>query len=297
MLTLEKISERLLRIDEKIEEYLSELTRNDIKEEVLEELSSSDDREKALLAKIGKMQMEIERLKEYKEQMESEGKKYLSPSDKYARLMQGREGKLPSYNVQLVVDEANKMIADSEVYTEERDSGLLLEMTGSIEEEYGELPGSIQSDKGYYNPDIIEETERAKGINVFVPVPSSKRDTEPIKFIYDKDKVEYECSAGKVLKLLQKGKKKHKSYTDVYRCVESEGCRLRVKCTKSSKGRLYHRYHSQEWRDKYKLRMLGSSAKEKIRKRKGIVEHPFGTIKNWLGRIPFNLRGNEKVAN
>ena len=30
--------------------------------------------------------------------------------------------------------------------------------------------------------------------------------------------------------------------------------------------------------------------------RKTIVEHPFGTLKYWMGKIPLLLRGKEKVS-
>jgi hypothetical protein len=42
--------------------------------------------------------------------------------------------------------------------------------------------------------------------------------------------------------------------------------------------------------------MQSKMGKEKTRIRKTIVEHPFGTIKYLMGKIPLKLRGKEKVS-
>jgi hypothetical protein len=68
------------------------------------------------------------------------------------------------------------------------------------------------------------------------------------------------------------------------------------KCTKSKKGRIVHRYLNQKWRDEYKARMQSKLGKEKTAIRKTIVEHPFGTIKYLMGKIPLLLRGLKKVS-
>ena len=42
--------------------------------------------------------------------------------------------------------------------------------------------------------------------------------------------------------------------------------------------------------------MEGSEAREKLKKRKAIIEHVFGTIKIILGKVPLLLRGIKKVS-
>lgn len=37
-------------------------------------------------------------------------------------------------------------------------------------------------------------------------------------------------------------------------------------------------------------------SKSRINQRKTIVEHPFGTLKTWKGKIPLLLKGKEKVS-
>lgn len=229
--------------------------------------------------------------------MEKEGRKYISASDTDARLMKSRDGKIPAYNVQIAVDAEHKMIADSEVITEEVDLRMLPVMVESIKEELGEVPEEVIADKGYCSPELIEAVEKKdEGINIYASQEKTSRDKEEIEFEYDSEKDEYTCSAGGRLVLIQKNKMKNKSLANIYRGIECEGCSLRSKCTKSKKGRMVQRYLNQQWRDEYKKKMLSELGKTKTAIRKTIVEHPFGTIKYLMGKIPLLLRGLKKVT-
>jgi len=97
------------------------------------------------------------------------------------------------------------------------------------------------------------------------------------------------------LVLIQRNKLKHNSLVDVYRGIECEGCPVRYECTRSRGGRIIHRYHNQVWRDAYRERMKRSKSRAKASLRKGMVEHPIGTMNYRMGKIPLLLRGREKV--
>lgn len=302
MLTKEKIELKLEGIDKKIEEYLNKIAENDNRDEVIDEIGFEGVENVNLkyISKIVELKKQVEELEKQKNILEEEGRKYISQSDTDARLMKSRDGKIPAYNVQIAVDAENKMIADSEVVTEETDLGQLPKMIESIKEELGQAPEEAIADKGYNTPDLIEEIEKKEssergGVEIFVSQETTSRDREEIKFKYDEEKDEYECSAGRRLVLIQKNKLKKKSLTNVYQGIECKGCPLREKCTSSKKGRMIHRYINQKWRDEYKAKMLSNSGKQKTAIRKTIVEHPFGTIKYLMGKIPLLLRGLEKV--
>jgi len=193
------------------------------------------------------------------------------------------------------------MIADSEVVTDETDLGMLPQMVESIKEELGEAPKEIIADRGYNNPDLIEAVEKKESasggvIKIYTSQEKTSRDKEEIKFKYDEEKDEYKCSEGKRLVLKQKNKLKRNSLANVYRGIECEACPIRSKCTSSKKGRTVHRYLNQKWRDEYKTKMRSKLGKEKTAIRKTIVEHPFGTIKYLMGKIPLLLRGLKKVS-
>lgn len=115
MLTVEKIDAKLEAIDKKIEDYLSKIAESDRRDEVIDELESSDQTGEIskYLDKIVQLQKQVEELQKHKETLEKEGRKYISPADSEANLMKSRDGKIPAYNVQIAVDAENKMIADS----------------------------------------------------------------------------------------------------------------------------------------------------------------------------------------
>jgi len=50
-----------------------------------------------------------------------------------------------------------------------------------------------------------------------------------------------------------------------------------------------------EWLRAHKEKSKTKEFKEKLKKRKCVVEHPFGTMKYYMGQIPILLRGKEKV--
>ncbi len=303
MLTKEKIENKLEGIDKKITEYLGKIAENDRRDDVIDEVENEgiDGVNEKYLMKIIELQKQVEKLQKQKEILEKEGRKYISEADPDARLMKSRDGKIPAYNVQIAVDAENKMIADSEVVTEEVDLAELPKMIESIKEELGQVPEEAIADRGYNAPDLIEQTEKieyteGKRIETYIPQEITSKDKEEIKFEYMAEKDEYKCSAGRRLVLIQKNKLKHKSLANAYRGIECEGCPLRSKCTGSKKGRMVHRYINQQWRDEYKAKMLSTIGREKMRLRRSIVEHPFGTIKYWMGKIPLLLRGLNKVS-
>lgn len=299
MLTIEKIEEKLKDIDKKLEEYLKRVEAKDEVDDVMEEVGVDDNGEacNAYIKKIIELQKKVSELERLKGILESEDRKYISGADTDARLMKSRDGKIPAYNVQIAVDSQNKMIADSEVVTEETDLGQLPNMIESIKEELGKAPLEAIADSGYNTPDLIETVEKKEeGIKVYVSQQTTTRDKEEIKFEYDEEKDEYKCSEGKPLVLIQKNKLKRKSLADVYRGIECEGCPIRSQCTRSKKGRMVQRYINQKWRDDFKEKMQSKLGKSKMSLRRQLVEHPFGTIKYLMGKIPLKLRGKEKVS-
>lgn len=270
MLTEKKIENKLKNLNEQIENYLEKMAGNDIAEDIEEEMLGEikgSEINKALINKIIEAQNKIEKLEKEKEYLEKSGEKRVSPNDREARLMKTRDGKLAAYNVQFVVDQEHKLIADSEVVTEENDIGQLDPMVESVEDEIGKRPKEVITDKGYYNPILIEKVESTGETECYVDIKNNKE--EEIEFTYDKEKDEYECSVGKRLVLISKGKKRRSRLADVYQGIECDGCKMRDKCTKAKKGRIIHRYYDHQWVENYKKKMEGKVAREKIKKTKG----------------------------
>jgi len=302
ILTLEKIEKRLNNLDESLGKYFDEFleidTIEDLKQEI-EQLDNTGDINMELVDKILSMQIKIEHLETQKQRVEQSGKKYFAPNDPDANLMKSRDGTIPAYNGQIGVDAKNKMIVLGEVSTEANDINLLKENNDKLNEQLEIKPREAGADKGYADLSQIKEIEEEGDTACFIPVPenkSEKKDKENnIEFVYDEEKDEYTCSEGKTLVLVTKNKKKRNQLYNMYRGQNCAGCPLREKCTSSKKGRIVHRNINQDWVDAYKKKMQIEESKEKIKERKEIVEHPFGTIKLLMGKLCFILTGKEKV--
>lgn len=298
-LNKEKIEKYMKKAEEQIDRYFEKLEVRDIVEDITEvnEEMGGEEINEELVKRIITLQKQIENLQRAKQELEDTGREITSITDPETKIMQSKFGKIPAYNVQMTVDSKNRMIADSEVTTMENDYGNSRPMIESLKEEIGKYPEEALFDGGYNNLDMIESLEKEEGnTKCYVPNVEHREKGNKITFKYDKDKNEVICSEGKRLKLYQRNKKRGNSIADVYIGVECSGCKIREKCTKSERGRTYHRYNNQEWRDNYVTKMKEEVSQRKLRKRKGIVEHVFGIIKTMMGKIPLLLRGKRKVS-
>jgi transposase len=301
MLTMEKIERRIKALDTELEDYLKKLQHNDICDELREEIEeiAGQDVDRYLLDKITKLQEQVETLSQQKKTIEETGMAYISPSDEDARLMRSRDGKIPAYNLQAAVDAEYKMIAAAEITTQAADVEQLSPMLKTMEEQIAVVPATALADTGYYNPRLIQQAEKNQKTKCYIPVPRKAKQEEDkkhgITFSYHAQADEYECSEGKKLILKQQNKKRRGRTADVYQGIHCSTCRLRSLCTQAKNGRIIHRYHDEQWALEYQQRMQQTQAKQKIKLRKTLSEHPFGTLKYWMGKIPLKLRGKKKV--
>jgi transposase len=298
MLTVEKINKRFEHVEKNLEHYLQILTTNDAREDMMQEIENEPtltDRETVLLDKIVKLQQELEQLGQLRSTMAETGQKYISPADPEATLMRSREGKLPAYNMQIVVDDKHKFIADSEVLTDDNDHAALSTMADSLTEELGIRPRELLADSGYYTPDDIEQVEKIHGITCYVSVPRTKQKSGKIAFTYDSINDQYLCSQGNPLPLKASNVQKGRSLLNVYQGIQCHRCPIRSACTTSKYGRIIKRYLNHQWRERFKLRMSEYKSRIILGIRKCLVEHPFGTIKWMGGKVPLLLRRKEKV--
>jgi len=299
MLTVEKIEKRLHRVDEHLDEYLSNMADNDLRDDLADELDGLDSTvtvDRHLADKIIALQKQVEELTAQKTLLEQSGQTYLSPADPDARLMKSRDGKIAAYNVQSIVDDAHHMIAATTVLTDQDDHAALPVIVKSLREELGLSPTTVIADKGYYTPDLIERVETETNTTCYIPLPEKDTASSPVTFRYDPSTDCYTCSAGKPLVLHSKNKRRRNSVANVYRGTQCDGCHLHAQCTTSKHGRTVHRYHNQDWREAYRERMRHQTSMSIVALRKSLVEHPFGTIKLWGGKLPLLLRGVAKVT-
>lgn len=292
-----KILRHLVYIEEKTNEYLAELDRNDSLEQP---------------EKVRHVQEKIARLKTNKikyellsEALEASGDTQISTTDGDARalLVQGQVVEV-SYNMQAAVDQKhNLIVATHTINRNDRNalSAIALEAKANLA-----LEGfTAILDKGYHNGRELEICQKANITTLVAPptlVNSNEHGTTPdylvSKFVYNIPADTYTCPAGSELKTSGTWHKKTRerdSYTfKKYRTPDCKTCPVKHLCTgRASGGREIER---SQYAEAVEINGLHYSANPALyRKRQEINEHIFGTIKRQWGYNHTNLRGLEKV--
>ena len=294
--SVNRLKDRIEKIEQTLEKYLNNVEETDELEDRLEQESNDKG---DLNKKIRKLEEEKEKLEEYNKQLEESGKRYLSPTDPDANLMKSRDGKMPCYNVQTGVDTKHHMIALAEVTTDECDIFLLKPDLENLTEQLGFTPDEITADMGYGNANQIRGIQETSDTTCFIPMqePSTKKHDKEngIEFIYDGDNDSFTCSNNKILQIHSRDFKQQDQTYNIYKCYDCGGCPIRGKCTKSKTGRAVKVNVNHRWIDKYREWIKKTENIEKVKHRKTIVEHPFGTIKIMMGKFCFLLRRKHKV--
>jgi hypothetical protein len=128
---------------------------------------------------------------------------YLIDPDARSLITHGHES-LVGYNVQSVVDDANKLIVHTEV-TNENDINALGQLVEDTHELLALEPNAeILTDKGYYNAAELQKV-RDLGHNTFVAerrhgANNKEGNYSPSSFCYDDAQDAYVCPAGELLK-------------------------------------------------------------------------------------------------
>jgi transposase len=111
-------------------------------------------------------------------------------------------------------------------------------------------------------------------------------------FRYDRATDTYQCPAGARLTFrfdtVELGR--HIRYYATAACT---GCALKQQCTRNTGGRRITRWVDEQLLEEMEQRVR--SRPEVMKRRKELVEHPFGTMKRWWDAGYFLMRGLEKV--
>jgi len=282
-----KLKKLIENTDKRIEEYLKQLDDGDSEEERRQETVE------AVNEKIEKLRKIREEYKQTQEKMENRGEKQLSVTDPDARLMKSAQGMHVSYNVQMAVDSKHKMIVEMELTNQGNDQHQLSSIAGQAKKELGVEEIEVVADMGYYDCDQVKECAD-KGITVYMGKPGVK----VIKGVYSKErfgyiaqKDAYICPAGEELRYRTTDKQKSMR---LYKTDSCENCGLKKQCTSGEGPRVIKRHIHERVMEEMATRVKGY--REKLRLRKELVEHPWGTMKRSLDQGYFLLRGAEKVA-
>ncbi len=144
--TLNKLDDRIRRLDEHISLYMEGLDAFDREEE--RKLSKDELQHKLDICKERK-----ERYEGYRNTLEESGEKQISLTDPDARLMKSNEGFCVGYNVQTAVDADSHMIAGFRVTNNPTDHGQLASVAKEVKDDYDVEILETTADKGYECPE------------------------------------------------------------------------------------------------------------------------------------------------
>lgn len=293
-LNIDTIRKKLDGIDQQVAKYLTQIEIIDREEDNIEEL----ERKKAELEKE-LTHLEIKK-KEYSDQVDhlrNLGQNRVCTTDEDTKVMKSRRGTFWGYNAQAAVDTDHHMITSIKVTSKQNDKGLLPFIVQASEENTGEKAEEVSADAGYYKMDQIEALEKDGDTTCYVAVnltQSQTRDQQhglTFKYIPNEDR--YICVKDRPLEFVRIKKSGEKKYR-LYQGTQCHTCPVQKDCTKAEQRNL-HRNENQQYIDQYLERMSSPDGKRKVKARKSIVEHPFGTIKYMMGQIPLSVRGKQKV--
>jgi transposase len=289
---------RLKMIDERVSKYLKEMEALDREEEKAEAARELEEKLKNIMRRKEEY---TELLRKLKESNLNE----VSLTDPESRLMKNRGKIEPCYNSHVAVDDKNHLIVDYNVTNAPADNCQLSSIAKGAKETLGVERLDAVSDKGFFNFMEIKECVD-NGITPYVPeqnrwgagwvkktgIPT--REFSSDKFVYDKDTDTFVCPAGKRLEFSYLDHA-HEKKMRVYRTDACFSCEyFLTKCTRYKRGRTVWRWEHAEVVEEMKLRMKLEPWKLKARKR--IVEHPFGTIKRAFNQGYLLLKGLRKTA-
>jgi hypothetical protein len=284
---------RLERVDESIARYLSQLETADRHGDAVPEAKVA-----RLKGKIEKLKEEIVRLNAINVEMMKSEDKQISLTDPDARSMatSGKDTGIVGYNVQIAVDTQHHLIVAHEVTNVGTDRHQLANMAGQARDEMAVETLDVVADRGYYEGAEIMTCEEA-GISVTLPKPMTSGAKAAGRFgkqdfVYVAADDVYRCPAGERLTYHFQSEEDGKTIRR-YWTSACKACALKAQCTTGPERRI-SRWEHEAVLEKVQDRLDHNPNAMGVRRQ--TAEHPFGTIKCWMGATHFLTKRLPKVA-
>jgi len=291
--TVAKVAKRIEQVEASMARYLAALDRADRQDGDVAEAKSA-----RLKEKVEGLRRQMQSLKEMGRQVEAAPDKQVSLTDPDARSMatSGKGTGIVGYNVQVAVDAEHHLIIAHEVTNVGSDRAQLASMGRRAREATGCEEVTVVADRGYYTG---EEVLACEGTGVLPCVPKTLTSGNAKRglftgqdFLYDAENDRYTCPAGQHL---TKGKVRsdRRDNIDHYRNLTAcPTCALKPRCTLDKVKRV-KRWEHEGVLDKMQARLDRMPDAMTIRRQ--TVEHPFATLKAWMGSTHFLTKTLEKV--
>lgn len=288
-----KIASRLAHLEADVEHYITEMVRIDRQEEG----EAREVKVAHLARRYGRIRQEIARLKAMDKALADAPDGQISLTDPNARAMatSARHSGIVGYNVQSAVDTETHIIVAHEVTNQGFDRDQLSPMATAAKDALGRADLRAIADKGYFSrPEILACHEA--GITTTVPRAATSGNAAKgmyvkADFTYDAGRDVYVCPAGEEL-IYRYTTEERGVQVRRYWINQCQTCPLRSKCTTGTERRI------SRWEREHLIDGMGSrlgSDPDPMTLRRCTVEHPFGTIKAWMGATHFLTRRLKNV--
>ena len=277
--------------DKRLADYLRRLDEGD----VAEGGTGGGSRVHNLSEKIEAIRGKRDRLGSLLAELERTGESQISLTDPDSRAMAGHTRVAVGYNVQLAVDAKHKLIAEQEVTNQVVDMGLLKQTAEPARAILGVERIDVVADRGYFKIEDIEACDQV-GLTLHVPKPQRgpavrngffRKD----EFRYDPDRDVFTCPGQQTLAPHHYGKSRDLQKIDYSNPAACPACPLRPRCTTNV--RRVSRLENEAVLDRMAERL--KARPELLDRRRETVEHPFGSIKQWMNQGAFLMRGLDNV--
>ena len=291
--TANKIKRRREQIETSIDRYLAALETADLQEPDIAEAKTE-----RLQEKIAKLKQQMEQLDSIEAQLQETPDKQISLTDPDARSMatSGRGSGMVGYNVQVAVDTKHHLIVAHEVTNVGHDRHQLTNMATQAKDAMAVTELHVVADRGYFSSQEILDCQQA-GIVPTLPKPTTSGAKADGRFgrehfVYHPEQNEYSCPAGERLKWrysrIERDMTLHRYWSS-----SCQQCALKAKCT-PDKSRKVARWEHEDVLEAMQKRL--DLAPESMRIRRETVEHPFGTVKSWMGYTHFLTKTLDRVS-
>ncbi len=277
-------------VDARLDEYLGRLDTADV-----QEAGVSGSRVRNLAEKIATLRKKRSEYEALRAQIERSGDNQISLTDPDSRAMAAHTKVGVGYNVQIAVDAKNKLIVEQAVTNDVTDAGLLHQTAEPARRMLAVDQISVVADRGYYKIEDIVACEQA-GIVPYVSRPQRgpavingffRKD----EFVFDAARDAYICPAGQILTRFREGRLRGLKKIEYGAPAACRQCSLRDKCAHSV--RSVTRIENEDALDRMAVRVAAHPTI--MHRRREIVEHPFGSIKQWMRQSAFLTRGLDNV--
>ena len=292
--TRAKMKRRMAQIEKSVGRYLDQLDSADRQEPSLGSTTKID----RLADKITKLREEMQRLEKLEVRMLGEPDQQISLTDPDARSMatSGRGSGVVGYNVQAAVDTRHHLIVAHEVTNEGNDRAQLSAMATKTKAALETDRLDVVVDRGYFDGEEILACHD-DGITVTLPKPltsgaKAKGRFGKQDFVYLAEDDVYRCPAGERLVYHYTNQERGLSLRRYWATV-CRVCAIKDRCT-TAKERRITRWEHEDVLDVVQQRL--DEHPEKMKQRRETVEHPFGTIKYWMGYTHFQMKTLKRVG-